>query len=309
MSSVAVASRSFSTHPVLRHELQQRYPKIAFNDTGKTLKDDELIHFLDGFEKAIIGLERLDAATLYKLPALKVVSRFGTGLDMLDLDVMRELGIKLAYTAGANKRAVSELVIAFALNMLRKLPQVNHAMRLGQWSQNKGRQLTGRRVGIIGFGAIGKDVALLFKAFHCEVFIYDLYQHDAFCLANEIQQIELDDLLEQSDIISLHIPLNHTTKNILNEQRLHLIKPTAILINTARGGLVDESILKSLLKANKIGGAAFDVFATEPTVDPELISLPNFFSTPHIGGSTEEAILAMGHEAIAGLENAVHIKR
>lgn len=308
MTSVVVASRSFSNHSELRNELTKQYQNVAFNDTGKTLEGEELIQFLQDYEKAIIGLERLDANILKHLPKLKVISRFGVGLDMLDLVAMKKQGIKLAYTVGANKRSVSELVIAFAINMLRHLPQVNQEVRRGRWSQKKGRQLSGSRVGIIGFGAIGKDLAHLLKSFDCNIFVYDLLDHKEYCSSNQFLQVDLNYLLQKSDIISLHIPLNESTKFILNADRLKMIKPNAILINTARGGLIDEQMLKILLKNNKFS-AAFDVFVTEPPLDQELLLLPNFFGTPHIGGSTEEAILAMGRAAIAGLNNATEVTR
>lgn len=307
MTSVAVTSRSFSQHPILREELNKRYQHVVYNETGKTLRGDDLINFLKAHSSAIIGLEQLDAAALNKLPNLKVISRFGVGLDNLDLAVMKQRDIRLAYTAGANKRAVAELVIAFAINMLRQLPFVNQQVREGVWKQLKGQQLSNKSVGIIGLGAVGKDLAVLLKAFDCKLFAFDLMDQTEFCRANAIVQVELPTLLQEADIISLHLPLNKTTKFILDAHHLSLLKSNAILINTARGGLVDEQAVKTMLQNKKLAGAAFDVFTTEPPSDQELLSLPNFFATPHIGGSTEEAILAMGQAAIDGLENAVSI--
>lgn len=305
MTSIAVTSRSFSKHPMLRNEICNRYEKVAFNDNGKTLDGDELIHFLKDHDKAIVGLEKLNADILKQLPALKVISRFGVGLDTVDLNAIKQLGIKIAVTSGANKRSVAELVIAFALTMLRQLPLLNHELKSGIWQQKKGRELSNSCVGIIGFGAIGKDLALLLKAFNCEILAYDLIDHSEFCYKNKIQQVELNSLLQKSDIVSLHLPLNESTQLILNADRLSLMKTNAILINTARGGLIDEAALKVLLKSNQSFGAAFDVFTSEPPINNELLALPNFFGTPHIGGSTEEAILAMGFAAIDGLEKAV----
>ncbi|MES2218880.1 MAG: phosphoglycerate dehydrogenase [Pseudomonadota bacterium] len=305
MTRIAVASRSFSNHPQLRDALSQRYEDVAFNDTGKTLAGEALINFLKDYDKAIIGLERMDADILKNLTRLKTISRFGVGVDMLDLAVMKQLGIKLASTPGANKRAVSELVIALAINLLRNIPQSNQDLGKGVWKQFKGRQLSGSSIGIIGMGAIGKDLALLLKSFNCNIFLYDINEDVDFCKTHNFHSVALDDLLEQADIVSLHIPLTDATRFIIDERRLNLMKQNAILINAARGGLVDEQALKKRLQHNNLFAAAFDVFEVEPPVDQELLTLTNFFATPHIGGSTEEAILAMGYAAIDGLEKAV----
>jgi phosphoglycerate dehydrogenase-like enzyme len=308
MTRIAVASRSFSKHPTLRAALSSKYSDVVYNDAGKSLAEDELIQFLKDADMAILGLERIDASVLKHTPSLKVISRFGVGLDSLDLAAIADAGIKVAYTAGANKRSVAELVVALALTMLRSLPAVNQEMRNGIWKQHKGRELSQCKVGIIGLGAVGKDLASLLKAFHCDIFAYDPFENTDYCYTHHIRPYALNDLLKQVDIVSLHIPLNANTRHLLNAERLSLMKSSTILINTARGGLVDETALKSMLKNNLLAGAAFDVFESEPPQDQELISLPNFFATPHIGGSTEEAILAMGYAAIEGLKKAVHIE-
>lgn len=304
MTSVAVASRSFSKHPLLRAELSKRYSNVIFNDKGMSLKGNELIAFLSQAQMAILGLEKIDAQTLQQLPDLKVISRFGVGLDTLDLEAIKARGIKIAFTKGANKRSVAELVIAFALICLRQLTIVNQELLSGKWIQHKGQQLSEKTFGIIGLGAVGKEVVHLLKPFNCRICIYDVVDHQAYCRENNVEQMSLETLIKNADIISLHIPLSNETQLLLNEQRLQLMKPSAILINTARGNLVDEIALYELLKIKKIAAAAFDVFANEPPVDRNLLGLANFFATPHIGGSTEEAILAMGLAAINGLEDA-----
>jgi phosphoglycerate dehydrogenase-like enzyme len=307
MTLVAVTSRSFSTHPELRAALTAQYSQVIFNDAGKSLAGEDLIQFLKDADMAIVGLERFDAAVLKQLPRLKVISRFGVGLDSLDLSALQKSGIRLAFTAGANKRSVAELVIALALAMLRDLRNINQELRAGVWKQHKGVELTHATVGIIGLGAVGKDLAQLLKCFQCEVLVYDALENNVFCEANNLLSVSLDELLEKSDIVTLHIPLTSSTHHLLSAQRLCRMKASAILINTARGGLVDETALKSMLKNNLLAAAAFDVFETEPPTDSELISLPNFFATPHIGGSTKQAIVAMGHAAIEGLQKAIYL--
>lgn len=301
---IAVASRSFSRHPVLRKELLSRYPDVTFNETGASLSGDALADFLDGHDAAITALERIDAPLLDRLPHLKILSKYGVGLDMLDLPLLRQRGIRLGWTGGVNRRSVSELVIAMAIALLRHVPQANAAVRNGQWQQIQGRHLSERTVGIIGCGHVGKDLAVLLRAFGCRVLAYDIRPFPEFYAAHDISACNLDDLLKQADVVTLHLPYDSSTKNILSAERLACMRDGAILINCARGGLVDEVALKAKLQDGSLAGAGFDVFADEPPVDMALLSLPNMLATPHIGGSAAEAVLAMGRAAIEGLCDA-----
>ena len=300
---IAVTSRSFSRHPVLRAELLAKYPGATFNDKGLSLAGEALVAFLRGHERAITALEKLDAAVFGALPGLKVVSKYGVGFDMIDLDAMTRHGVKLGWTGGVNRRSVSELVIAFAVMLLRHLPVTNAEMRGGTWRQHIGRQLSDRTVGIVGCGHVGKDLAVLLRAFGCRVLAHDIRDFPDFYSRHNIQAKSLNDLMRESDVVTLHLPLDSSTCGLLTAARLGLMRPDAILINTARGEIVDEAALKAALKENRLAAAAFDVFAIEPPQDAELLNLPNFFATPHIGGAAEEAILAMGRAAIAGLES------
>jgi len=304
MTRVAVASRSFSRHPVLRAEMQERYDNVTFNDAGLSLAGDALVDFLAGHDRAITALERLDETVLSLLPELKVVGKYGVGLDMIDLPAMSRLGKKLGWTGGVNRRSVSELVISAAIALLRHVPQGNALVRGGQWRQLMGRQLSERTVGIVGCGHVGKDLAVLLKAFGCRVLAHDLKNFPDFYAAHGIEPMGLDELLAASDIVTLHLPLDSSTRDILPAGRLALMRSDAILINMARGGLVDEAALKAMLADGRLAGAAFDVFAEEPPTDLDLLRLPNMLALPHIGGSAEEAVLAMGRAAIAGLDNA-----
>lgn len=292
---VAVCSRSFSRHPVLRAELLERYPETTFNDEGLSLKGSTLIDFLRGHAATIIGLEVIDEAVLAALPELKVVSKYGVGVDMLDLAALERREVGLGWTAGVNRRSVAELVVAFAIALLHRVPSCNQEVRSGTWKAVLGRELTGATVGLVGFGHVARDVAKLLGPFDCRLLVHDLVAPES---------MDLDQLLAQSDVVSLHLPLTEETRGLLDERRLRLMKAGAVLINTARGGLVDEDALKRLLQEGHLAGAGFDVFAAEPTLDLELVGLPNFLATPHIGSSTAESILAMGRAAIAGVAEA-----
>ncbi len=299
---IAVASRSFSRHPVLRAELLERYSNVRFNDDGLKLEGESLIQFARGCRKLIVGLERIDERILAALPELEVISKYGVGTDMLDKQAMIRHGVRLGWTGGVNKRSVAELAIAFMIALLRQIPQGHLGISEGIWKNRKGRQLTGRTVGIIGCGNIGKDLTTLLRAFDCHILANDILDFPEFYARYQVEPVALDELLQRADIVTLHVPLNDSTRNLLNADRLALMRPDAILINTARGGIVDEAALKRMLQEGRLAGAAFDVFATEPPEDLDLLRLPNFLATPHIGGSAEEAILAMGRAAIRGLD-------
>ncbi len=304
MTRIAVTSRSFSRHRVLRRELLDRYPDVTFNDEGISLKGDLLIEFLKGHERAVTALEKLDDGLFAALPELKIISKYGVGIDMIDLEAMARHGVRLGWTGGVNRRSVSELVISMAIALLRHVPAAHREVLDGVWRQHVGRQLSGKTVGIIGCGHVGKDLGPLLNAFGCLVLAHDILDFPEFYRANNVRPLSLDELLARSDIVTLHLPLDDTTRNILSRDKLALMKSDAVLINAARGGLVDETALKQRLIEGKLAAAGFDVFAVEPPDDTELLSLPNFLVTPHIGGSAEEAILAMGRAAIAGLDNA-----
>lgn len=300
---IAVTSRSFSANPILRAALLERYSEVLFNERGVSMSGEALVQFARGRRKLIIGLERLDEAILAALPELAVVSKYGVGTDTIDMAAMAQRGVRLGWTGGVNRRSVAELAIAFMISLLRHIPLASRELRNGIWSNHKGRQLSDRTVGIIGCGHIGKDLASMVRAFGCRVLVNDILEFREFYAAHQLEHVGLENLLRRADIVTLHVPLDETTRNILNADRLALMKPDGLLINTARGGLVDEGALKNMLRNSRLAGAAFDVFSSEPPQDLELLSLPNFLATPHIGGSAEEAILAMGRAAIEGLDN------
>lgn len=299
---VAVCSRSFSRHAVLRAELLARYEHVTFNETGRQFEGGELVSFLRGHDKAITALERIDETVLSQLPELKAIGKYGVGLDMIDLAAMHRYGKRLGWTGGVNRRSVSELVIAFAVSMLRHVPSASKDLVEGTWRQLPGGLLSGRTVGIVGCGFVGKDLIQLLQPWGCTVLAHDILDFPDFYARFGVASVCLDELLQRSDVVSLHVPLDASTRNMLDARRLSQMKPSALLINAARGGLVDEGALKTALQTKHLAAAAFDVFSVEPPQDLELLKLPNFLATPHIGGSAEEAILAMGRAAIDGLD-------
>jgi len=304
-SKVAVTSRSFSKDPELRNSLKSKYVEVKFNDEGLQLDGENLVNFLLGYDKAITSLEKIDDSVLAKLPDLRVISKYGVGIDMLDLEALRNHEVRLGWQGGVNKRSVSELVLGLTISMLRNVVNVNNEVKLGLWNQHKGNLLTGKTFGIVGFGNIGKDLVDLIRPFNCKILIYDILKPSLTSLDANVSVVSIEELLTHSDIVSLHLPLTIDSQNMIDKERMSLMKKSSILINLSRGGIVDEQALKELLKDNRIAGAAFDVFSNEPPQDSDLLNLPNFLATSHIGGIAKESIKAMGIAAIDGLENNV----
>ena len=300
-AAVAVASRSFSRHPVLRAELLQRYPNTRFNDEGTSLRGETLVEFLGGRQKAITALEPIDEGLLRRTPELRVISKVGVGLDMVDLEALERHGVQLAWSPGTNSRSVAELALTLALSLLRHLQVVCREVHEGRWRQPKGRLLSDRTLGLIGYGNVARDLAELVAPFACPVLAYDV--RPLSDLPHHVQAVDLERLLREADIVTLHVDLNPSTRRVLDAERLSLMKPSAILLNTARPGLIDEEALASMLREGRLAGAGLDVLEEEPPVDSPLIGIDNVLVTPHIGGSTEEGILAMGRAAIDGLDS------
>ena len=314
---VAVTSRSFCKNGNLVNELKKYYSKVILNETGKTLAAKDLIDFLAKADKAIIGIEDMSSDTLAQVPNLKVISKYGVGLNNIDLEYCKSQNIKLGFIPGVNKQSVAELALTLILISLRKI-HTNHTEILnGEWPQEKGLELRGKKVGLLGFGNIGQTLAKLLSIFECEISFFDqrIFTENELlqiCISHSLQisnlkQKNLQDVLSESDIISIHLPLNDDTANIIDSQALESLQPSVVMVNTARGGIVQEEHLAKFLATNPDSFAAFDVFDEEPIKDKTLFNLDNFFGTSHRSSLTHEGINAMGMAAIAGLDDNIEI--
>jgi phosphoglycerate dehydrogenase-like enzyme len=301
---IAAVSPSFCEHPILRERLLAAFPDAKLNTALDRLEGDGLVAFLQGADVAIVGLEHMTADVINALPDLKVISKLGTGLDMIDLEAMRARDIRLGWRAGANALSIAELVIGYAITALRKMNSSNLSVRSGQVVRNRmGRLLTGRVVGLQGCGHIGQHVVRLLQPFGCKILAYDPADRSEFYAQYGVEAVSFDELVERSEILSIHAPLNDRTRDLYNRALFARMRNDAILINTARGEIVDEEALFEALTTGVIEAACADVLCSEPNFDSPLIALPNFFLTPHIGGSAAEARLAMGEDALNGITN------
>ena len=258
----------------------------------------ELVEFLKSVDAAIIGVEPITDQLLSRVPQLKIISKYGVGLDNIDQESLKRRNIALGWTGGVNRRSVAELTLCFMLGLCRNVFGSGYPLKQSKWEKIGGQQLTGKTVGIIGCGNIGSDLIQLLAPLQCNLLVCDIVDKSEFCRKHNAAQTSLENLISKSEIVSLHVPLTSLTKKMVNKSFLDQMKLTAYLINTCRGDVVDQEALKTALLRGDIAGAALDVFAEEPPSDEEFLSLPNLMVTPHIGGNAKEAVEAMGRSAI-----------
>jgi len=272
--------------------------QVVHKPYGRKLSEDEAIILFEKYNPIgiIAGVEPLTENALRASPNLKVVSRCGIGMDSVDLDAAKKLGISVLNTPEAPTDAVAELTIGLILALIRNIPANDTMVRNGGWKGLKGKLLKDKTIGIIGCGRIGRKVGCIMKAFGCTVLGYDL-SDTAF---EGIIKTGLDDLICKSDIISLHVPLDESTKNIISEERMGRMKEGSYLINASRGGLVDEDALYRYIVSGKLSGAAIDCFCDEP-YKGKLKELDNVVLSPHMGSSTHETRELMESRAVENL--------
>ena len=317
IDTVAVASRSFSKNDDLVKNLQSKYSSVILNNFGKTLQGDELVDFLMPATKAIIGIEELTEPVLAKLTKLKVISKYGVGLNNLDLKLLKKRNIRLGFTPGVNKQSVAELTLTLILIGLKKIQDNNIDIMNGNWSQEKGSELYGKNIGLLGFGNIGQKLVSLLQPFNCKISFFDEKKFSKEDLSNIssnlnfepnlIKQMSLKQVLKESDILSIHLPLTASTENIISLDELNELRSNVCIINTARGGIVNEKDLYIFLSENPFSYAGFDVYKEEPAINNSLFKLRNFFGTSHRSSLTNEGILSMGMAAINGLDDNINI--
>lgn len=288
-----------------KQKLEAFADSIVYNDLGKPLKGDQLIARLEGVDGYIAGLDYITADVVARMPAsLKVISRYGAGVDRVDIPACKKRGIIVTNTPAANATAVCEMAFGLMLCVARNIPALHKAVEAGEWPRMGGMELAGKTLGIVGLGAIGKRLALRAKAFEMDVVAFDPYFDEAFARDNGIERVDLDGLFARADVVSLHVPLCDATRHMVDALRISGMKPGAILINTARGGLIDEAAAAQAIKDGRLRGVGLDAFEEEPLGDSPLKGLPGVVLTPHAGGHTSQAISRMGMMAV---DNAIQV--
>jgi D-3-phosphoglycerate dehydrogenase len=304
---ILVTARSFrKTEGPHKQILRDAGYELVESPNEQPLAAAELARWITDVDGAILGLDAVTEEALAAAGRLRVISRYGVGVDAVDVAAATRHGVVVTITPGANSAAVAELALALLLALARSIPYHDRVAKGGKWSRVQGMELAGATMGIVGLGRIGREVALRAAALGMRVLAYDpLLPAEGFA-GLPVEPCGLDDLLAASDAVSLHLPLTADTRNLIDARALARMKPTAYLINTARGGLVDEQALYDALAIKKLAGAACDVFAQEPPDASGLVALDNFIAAPHIGSATAQTTLKMG---LMAAENALAVLR
>jgi len=302
---VLISSRSFGTTDSGAIELlKERGITPILNPYGKKLSEKEIINLMQDSIGIIAGTEVISEKIINQSTNLKVISRYGIGLDNVDLKAAEQKNILVYNTPETPKIAVAELTFSLILSLLKKIVNINGNLKKGIWKPEIGNLLNGKTVGIIGLGRIGKQLVKFLSVFDVKIIAYEIDPDISFVSDYDIELTSFEELIIDSDIISIHAPLTNDTKYLIGEKEFKKMKHTAVIVNTARGGLINEEDLYNALKNNIISGAAIDVFENEPDTG-KLKEVENIILTPHVGTYTIETRKKMEIEAAENLLNGL----
>ena len=267
--------------------------EYVVNPVGRRLTEAELVFLIPGFDVLIAGTDPITKQVLEAGSRLRLISRVGVGLDNVDLLVARQRGVTVAYTPEGPADAVAELTVGLALSLLRGVHRANAAIRQGRWTRIQGRRLATITVGVVGVGRIGRRVIRLLAAFGTQILANDLAPAR---LDHPVEWVDKPTLYRRADLVTLHVPLTRLTRNLVGSDQLAMMRPGALLINTCRGGVVDETALADALRDGRLSGAAVDTFVDEP-YDGELVTVDTCLITAHMGSMSSDCRIHMEHGA------------
>lgn len=304
---VLIGSRSFGqAFPEHLTQLEAAGCEVVPNGVGRAYRAVELLEILPGMDAIVTGTDELTAEVINAASHLKTIAKHGVGLETIDLAAARARGITVSYTPGFIHDSVADLTLALLLALARKIVSAHLSTKAGSWKALFGVELRDKTLGIVGLGRIGKAVCERAKGFGMRVIAYEPYPDEAFAAAQGVTFVSLPELLENSDVVSLHAPAEATEGPVIGPAQLDMMKPTAFLINTARGQLVDEEALAAALREGRLAGAGIDAFVKEPPVGSPLLELENVILTPHLGGRTLDGQRRMG---VLVIENCLRVLR
>ena len=299
---IVATSPSFSKNKKLKNKVYKYFPDAQLNLEGIKFSKQDLVEFIQNAEAIIVGLDEISVDVINKCPNLKIIAKYGVGLDNIDIEECKKKNIKIGWTGGVNKLSVAEMALGFMLMFARNLFISSNELKDGKWNKSAGFQLSGKTVGIIGLGHTGKELVRLLKPFDCQILANDVVDQTDYYSQNNIQEVSKDEIFKVSDFVTINTPFNDFTNNMVDIKVLKKMKDSAYIINIARGGIINEHDLKYALENNIIAGAALDAYLDEPPTNQEFLRLPNLICTPHIGGNAKEAIEQMGMSAINHLK-------
>jgi len=299
---VLITPRSFgksSSKPL--DLLKEKGYEVVMNPYGRILTREEMMKHIVDVDGIIVGVDPLDREVLACGKRLKAISKYGVGTDNIDMEFAKEKNIPVMRTVGANSDAVADFTFALMLAVARRIVEIDAGCRKLNWNKITSIEVYGKTLGLIGLGSIGKKVARRAAGFDMKVLAFDTFKDEVYAKENGITYVTLEELLKESDFISLHLPLTEETRNLISYEQFKMMKPMAVLVNTARGGIIDENALLWALKEKRIWGAGIDVFEEEPPKNSELLKMDNIVIGSHCAASTYEAIEKMGMMAAENL--------
>jgi len=298
------------TDPILMLEaegfLVVKHPLVA---SGKSLNANELQPLVQGIDGMIVGEDEVSRQVIEGADRLRVISKSGVGVDQIDIRAATERGIVVTNTPGANANAVADLTFGLILSIARRIPFSHIATRQAKWAKFTGAEIWQKTIGIVGVGEIGKAVARRALGFQMRILGYDTYQDHALAQEVGLRYVPLQTVFQEADIVTLHVPLSKVTQGMVTRDHFRMMKKTAYLINTARGGLMRGEDLYDALVHGELAGAALDVYETEPPIDNPLLTLDNVVTTSHIGALTWESMQNMGRMAAKNVIDVLHGRR
>ena len=289
-----------SDSPAMK-KLRSFTENLVFNPTGKPLSEDDLIPLLNGCDGCVAGLDHYSAKVIESAKSLKVISRYGVGVDSVDIAAAKSKNVIVCNTPGVNAQAVADLTFGLLLCLARKITILDKKTKEGQWPRSIGVELYGKTIGVLGLGAVGKAVARRASGFSMKVIAYDPYIDREYVKSNGIISADYDTVVREADFLCLHLPLTDETRYEISADVMKNMKKGAVIVNTARGGLIDEAAAYELLASGHLGGLGLDVYEDEPPKKSALFDLENVVLTPHTAAHTAEAIAAMADLSVQNL--------
>jgi len=294
MPKILVTPRSFGKHSdEAKQLLESKGFEVIMNPYGRILTEDEMKKEIVDVDGIIVGVDPLNKDVLSNALNLKAIAKYGVGTDNIDLEYCKTNNIQVTITRNANSDSVADFAFTLMLAVARRVVEVDKACRNMDWGKKTSISIYGKTLGVVGTGAIGKGVIKRAKGFDMQILAYDLYQDEAFAKEYGVKYVDLDTLIKESDFISLHLPATNETKDLFSYREFGMMKETAVLVNTARGELVDEDALYEALRDKKIYGAGLDVFKKEPPEKKELLELENIVVGAHAAASSVDAVNKM----------------
>lgn len=305
MVKVLLTPRSFGKYSKEPYQLlKENGIEVVTNPTGGILKEEEMKELIKDVDAIIVGVDTLNEDVLKEAKKLQVISKYGVGIDNIDIDYCKKNNIEVTITRGANSSAVADYSFALLLAVARRVSEIDKDCRSHDWSKKVSLDVYGKKIGILGLGAIGKGVAERAEGFKMEIYGYDIYKDEEFIKNHNIHFTTIEEIMKECDFVSIHLPLTKDTHHIINRDMLKSAKKNLIIINTARGGIIDENALYEALKSGDIYGAGIDVFENEPAADSKLLELDNVVVGSHCSASSVGAVDKM---SMIATENVIKV--